>query len=76
MPELTEAEYAAGIPKCCAYQTMQQHMEDLLGCWGLISSLENNTPMDCGYCDLNTAVTDEERREHYAKLKTWDIISA
>lgn len=50
--ELTEELYTKNIPKNCAYQTLEQHKEMLL-CWGLASSIENNKPMNCGICDLN-----------------------
>jgi hypothetical protein len=53
MTDFTEKEYAAAIPKCCSYQTMQQHM-DMMLCWGLAASLRNGEPMDCSGCELNT----------------------
>ena len=74
MREVTQELYAASIPKCCLYQTMEQHVEHLMLCWGLSSSIKNDTPMDCGFCELNTKVTAEARKEHWDKIKTFNIL--
>ena len=74
MPNVTEELYAANIPKSCGYQSMAAHL-DMMLCWSLAGSLENGTPMNCGYCDLNTEVTKEQRDEHYNKLKTWRVLN-
>jgi hypothetical protein len=48
---ITEADYTAGIPKCCSRQTYQEHANMLL-CWGLVCALEQGKKMDCSGCDL------------------------
>ena len=74
MTEVTAELYAANIPKCCEYQTMAQH-EDMMLCWGLVSSIKHDHTMNCGYCELNTQVTDQERKEEYERNKTWRILN-
>jgi len=49
---MTEQEYIDAIPKCCLYQTLKEH-EAMMLCWGLCRSIENNTKMVCGECELN-----------------------
>jgi len=71
---LTAELYEANIPKCCLYQTLEQHTEDLMMCWSLASSIKKGVPIDCGFCELNTAVTKQQRDEHYAKIKTFSIL--
>lgn len=46
--------YQKAIPKCCAIQTVDEHEEHLLYCWGLISSIKNGYEMKCGDCEYNT----------------------
>lgn len=48
---LSEEQYAAGIPACCSQRTMESHMHMML-CWGLVRALENGRTMDCSGCDL------------------------
>ena len=50
MPDFTEEQYKATIPKCCMLQTMQEHLEMML-CWSLCASIRDGTPMDCRGCD-------------------------
>lgn len=63
MKDFTEAEYTAAIPKCCFYQTLEQHM-DMMLCWGLTASLREGYPMDCTGCDLNTSQPLTPRAPH------------
>lgn len=53
MSDFDEAEYQAAIPACCQYQTVQEHVEDLMLCWGLCAAIRAGKPMDCTGCDLN-----------------------
>ena len=77
MTELNVDNYAANIPKCCAYQTIEQH-EDILLCWGLVRSIEQDKQHTCGWCELNTEHTREEYmawwKEHNSKQKVWNIL--
>lgn len=52
MTTLTKETYASRIPKCCSMQLIEQH-EDMLLCWGLVSSIEKDYVMDCSGCDQN-----------------------
>ena len=52
LKEVTEAEYQAAIPKCCFYQTSQEHVESLMLCWGLLSAIKGGYPMNCGNCEM------------------------
>lgn len=54
MGDFTEAEYQAAIPACCEYQTLQEHMDSLMLCWGLAAAIRAGRPMDCSGCDLAT----------------------
>lgn len=54
MIECTKARYAAAIPACCAYQGLQEHVDGLGLCWGLVRAVERGEKMDCSGCDLNT----------------------
>ena len=56
---VSELDYEAAIPKCCAFQTMEEHRAMLL-CWSLCAALRENTEMDCKGCELNT---DEHPRK-------------
>jgi hypothetical protein len=59
MAELTEGAYAAGIPRCCSRQTVEEHKAMLL-CWGLVAALEAGKKMDCSGCDLrNPSIPSE-----------------
>ena len=49
---MTEEDYKNAIPKNCEYQDIEKH-KDMMLCWGLARSVENNTPMICGKCILN-----------------------
>lgn len=69
----TEEEYAQAIPKNCKLTTIQAH-EDILMCWGLISSITNNKEMNCGWCEFNNEHTEEEWLEQLRKERTWDIL--
>lgn len=50
---ITREQYEAAIPKCCAYQTMEEH-EEIMLCWGLASSVEKGYEINCGGCTENT----------------------
>jgi hypothetical protein len=52
--KVTEARYAAAIPPCCEYQSIDQHLEDLTLCRTILASLENDQPVNCGRCYLAT----------------------
>ena len=54
MIEITEELYTASIPKCCEFQTLQEHKDNLMLCWGLTASIEKGKSMNCTNCDLNT----------------------
>lgn len=41
--------YAAAIPACCSYRSIEAH-EAILLCWGLLDAVERGTPMDCSGC--------------------------
>jgi hypothetical protein len=51
-PDDFEARYAAAIPTCCGYQTLREHVDALLLCWGLVAALRVGKPMDCTGCYL------------------------
>lgn len=53
MADFTKAQYAAAIPVCCDYQTLEGHVGMML-CWGLAAALRAGHAMDCTGCDLNT----------------------
>lgn len=53
MKDFSEAEYVSAIPKCCAYQTLEEHMNMML-CWGLAASIREGYAMNCSGCELNT----------------------
>jgi hypothetical protein len=54
MSEITEEQYAAAIPGCCAYQGIEAHKNGLGLCWGLVRAVEKGEKMDCSGCDLAT----------------------
>jgi len=47
-------KYEKAIPSCCCYQTLWEHLGPLLLCWGLLSSIQHDEPMDCGSCEFAT----------------------
>lgn len=49
---MTKADYAARIPPCCSYRTLDSHINGLGLCWSLVTATERNAPMDCSGCDL------------------------
>jgi hypothetical protein len=49
-------EYQKAIPKCCKYQTVEEHANYMLLCWGLLSAIKHNEEMDCGTCDLRNDI--------------------
>lgn len=51
---VTHQQYQDGIPNCCALRTNNEHFEVLGWCWGLLSAIENNRPMDCSDCEFAT----------------------
>jgi hypothetical protein len=53
MKEIVSSEvYQAAIPKHCFYQTVDEHAEELMLCWGLLMSIKGGYEMNCGQCDL------------------------
>jgi hypothetical protein len=53
MSDFNEEQYQAAIPACCAYQTLREHMDSLLLCWGLAAAVRAGRAMDCRNCDLS-----------------------
>jgi len=53
MIEVTRELYAACIPSCCVYRTIDEH-ESIMLCWGLVASVEQGKKMNCSTCDFNT----------------------
>lgn len=51
---ITEEEYQAAIPKCCEFQTTEEHLKFLVLCWGLLESIRMGTTLKCGICEYNT----------------------
>lgn len=49
---VSEDDYQAAIPKHCFYQTVEEHMEGLMLCWGLLASIEGGYTMNCGNCEM------------------------
>jgi len=49
---MNEQEYQSSIPKHCFYQTVQEHMDCLMLCWGLAASIKGRYEMKCGNCEL------------------------
>jgi len=51
----TDSEiYEAAIPDCCQFRTYQEHHDWLMLCWGLLSAIKEQQPMDCGMCEFAT----------------------
>lgn len=49
---VTSEEYQAAIPKHCFFQTADEHVEQLMLCWGLLASIEGGYIMNCGNCEM------------------------
>jgi hypothetical protein len=49
---MNKADYAARIPPCCFYRTLEDHINGLGLCWSLVTATEQKAPMDCSGCDL------------------------
>ncbi len=49
---MTEQEYQVAIPKHCFYQTVQEHIDCLMLCWGLAASIKGKYEMKCCNCEL------------------------
>ena len=47
--KISKEVYAASIPPCCNFRTIEDH-ENIGLCWGLITRLERNKPIT-GLCD-------------------------
>ena len=47
--EITKDDYAASIPPCCSFQSLEQH-EAIGLCWSLLYRVEYNKPI-AGMCD-------------------------
>lgn len=81
---MTESEfkekYQAAIPKCCEFQTFEEHAEMLMLCWGLARQVRTGgdaTP--CGICEYNNTpeglAAREAWNEERRKQRVWDVIS-
>ena len=46
---MTEEEYQEKIPSWCHYQTVEQHVECLMLCWGITGGFVSLK--DSGYCE-------------------------
>ena len=51
--KISEEEYQAAIPKCCEFQTTEEHLKFLVLCWGLLESIRMGTTLKCGICEYN-----------------------
>ena len=47
---ITEGKYQDSIPKWCYYQTVEQHKECLMLCWGLVAHIEEGKTITRDYC--------------------------
>lgn len=52
---MTEEEYQKMIPKHCLYQTVEQHREEMMYCWGIshgfiTTETEKEYCKDCEFC--------------------------
>ena len=54
MNKITYEQYQATIPDCCKFQTVDEHYGYLYWCWGLLSAINEQEPMDCGMCEFAT----------------------
>jgi hypothetical protein len=54
MSDFNEEQYQAAIPACCAYQTVEEHCNELMLCWGLAAAVRAGKSMDCRGCDIAT----------------------
>jgi hypothetical protein len=72
---LTEEIYEANIPECCELKTFRAHCDIVGICWGLAHNIKAGKTTECGICDFNTEVTDEDRKLYWAKQRTWDILN-
>ncbi len=51
--EISPEEYEKAIPKDCEFQTYDQHFEQLLLCYGLMSSINRGVAHNCGICEFS-----------------------
>jgi hypothetical protein len=53
--KISEKYYEAHIPKCCRLRTAQEHKDQLMLCWGILSQMEagiDTSKTECGReCD-------------------------
>jgi hypothetical protein len=73
-------KYQASIPKCCDYQTYEEHAEYLMLCWGLAHQVRTNgNPTSCGICECNNTpegiAAREAWNEENRKKRMWNVIS-
>lgn len=54
MNKITTEQYEAAIPACCALQTVQEHVDERMLCWTLVSAVQRGQEVDCGDCELAT----------------------
>lgn len=52
--QITPEIYEKNIPSCCQFRTLKEHEDDLLLCWSLVKSIEDDKPMNCSNCEFNT----------------------
>lgn len=53
MVKVTPEIYERSIPSNCALKTYEEHLDTIMLCWGLMSSIENNYQPKCGICEFN-----------------------
>lgn len=51
---ISPEQYEAAIPACCEYQGLQEHMDGLMLCWGLVAAIESDKAMICTDCGMAT----------------------
>lgn len=45
--------YQAAIPECCTLRTIDEHANELMFCWGLLSAMDEQREMNCTGCPMN-----------------------
>lgn len=77
--EISKAAYVAAIPGCCRLRTYEEHAEELMLCWGIISQLKHNSPdTPCGICEFNVEPAGDFARIEWLaqqeKKRMWDTL--
>ncbi len=55
-----EQQYESEIPACCRFRTLEEHVNQLALCWGLLNAIHNGKPMDCGMCEFADRIIIEK----------------